>query len=95
MNFHRNFADGTIDHTDPSRPGYRFLDTDDSLRLAADTAYEERCQRMADAWKHKGDPPQRNQGSPQRAVSLDALHDQAERAYHERSERLRNAWRHD
>jgi hypothetical protein len=34
--FRPTFADGSVDHTSPFKPGYRFADTNDAARLAAD-----------------------------------------------------------
>ena len=53
--FHRTFADGSSDHTHWSRPGFRFADSNDKGRLAADAAYEERSARMETAWKRSFD----------------------------------------
>jgi hypothetical protein len=56
--FNPSFADGSPDHTSPHRPGYRFADTDDAARVAAEEAYRERNQRMSSAWQRKGQPQQ-------------------------------------
>jgi hypothetical protein len=88
--FRPTFSDGTPDHTNPHRPGYRFADIDDADRLAADKAYEERRTRMQNAWKNATDadtPVQRRDAANARAV--------ADRAYEDRKVRLTNAWRNN
>jgi hypothetical protein len=95
--FHSHFADGSIDHTSPHRKGFRFADTDDAARIAANDAYEARSRRMADAWKHKGEPQDGEElprGGSSRTLSLDAARAAADRAYEARSRRMADAWRH-
>ena len=92
--FRAAFADGSPDHTSPHRPGYRFADTDDAARLAANDAYEERRERMANAWRNKGQQHDANSDAPPpRTASLDELRAQADAAYREKCQRLRNGWR--
>jgi hypothetical protein len=91
--FRATFADGTPDHTSPHKPGYRFADTDDEARIAANDAYEARSRRMETAWRDKGDV--KADAPPPRTQSLDQTRSAADAAYAERNERLRNAWRHD
>jgi hypothetical protein len=94
MSFQHKFSDGSIDHTSPHRKGFRFADTDDADRLAADEAYQERSKRMATAWQRKGQ--QHDAGgavTPPPTRTLDALRKDAETAYEERNKRMRNAWR--
>jgi hypothetical protein len=55
--FSRTFSDGSVDHTDPHRPGFRFADSNDPHRLKAEEAYQERTRRMQDAWKKKKRAP--------------------------------------
>jgi hypothetical protein len=97
--FHRNFADGSVDHTHWSRPGFRFSDTNDEASLRAEQAYQARNRRMADAWKRKGTPQWNDENGGRTAVgfrphlSLDQARALADAAYAERCERMRNAWR--
>jgi hypothetical protein len=89
--FHAHFSDGSPDHTSPHRPGYRFADTNDPARLAAESAYRERCQDMhyTSRRNHQdGIPDERHA-----ARTLDELRQAADAAYREKCERLRNAWR--
>jgi hypothetical protein len=44
--FSHTFADGSVDHTHWSRPGFRFADTNDAARIKANDAYEQRRQAM-------------------------------------------------
>jgi hypothetical protein len=91
--FHHTFSDGSIDHSHWSRPGFRVLDTNDAMKLAADAAYEERRTRMSNAWckdKDRQDPI-RDHGSRQPA--LDELEAAAKKAYEERSARMQTAWK--
>jgi hypothetical protein len=55
LSFRRQFADGSIDHSDPHRPGFRVLDSDDRSRVAANDAYEAKRQRMHYANKRKAE----------------------------------------
>jgi hypothetical protein len=87
--FSPTFADGSSDFTSPHRKGFRFADTNDAARLAADEAYHSRSRRMETAWQRKGE----QQHDQARTKSLDPLRSAADQAYAERSERLQNAWR--
>jgi hypothetical protein len=82
-----HFADGSVDHTSPHRPGYRFLDTNDPARVASEEAYRARSARMQDAWKtNKGTKVEKQE-------TLDQSRAAAAAAYEARNERLRNGWR--
>jgi hypothetical protein len=87
------FADGTPDYTSPHRPGYRFLDTDDAARAAADAAYAQMRSRLTDAWRRKDERPAAAKEAPP-TRTLDELHALAEKAWDERNKRMQNAWRH-
>jgi hypothetical protein len=89
--FSPHFFDGTPDHTSPHRPGYRFADTHDAARLAAEQAYRERSTRLQDAWRKGRLDPVRDHAS--RQLTLDELRAAADAAYREKCERLRNGWR--
>jgi hypothetical protein len=93
--FSPTFADGSPDFSDPHRPGFRFSDIGDAARLAADQAYEERRERMQNAWRTKGDvkADAGDGAAPPRTRSLDVLRSAADTAYRDKCERLRNAWR--
>lgn len=92
--FRSTFADGSVDHTHPCRPGFRFADTDDSARAAADEAYEQMRTRLSDAWRNKDAQAEDNRNpAPPPTRTLDALRALAEKAWEERNERMRNAWR--
>jgi hypothetical protein len=93
--FSPTFSDGTIDHTSPFKPGYRFADTNDAARLAADEAYEERRERMQNAWRTKGDvkAEDNRDGTPPRTRTLDELRAAADQAWEDRNKRMSNAWR--
>jgi hypothetical protein len=45
------FADGSPDHTSPNKPGFRFADTCDASKKAADDEYEKMKRRMASGYK--------------------------------------------
>jgi hypothetical protein len=98
--FHSTFSDGSPDFTSPHRKGFRFADTDDADRLAADEAYEQMRTRLADAYKHRqqhgGDVRKSSAtgAAPTRAPTLDALQQAAEKAYEDRNARMQNAWKH-
>jgi hypothetical protein len=99
--FHPYFADGSVDHTSPFKPGHRFLDVNDEARIAANDAYEQMRERMANAWRNKGqqhdaDADDRDVARP-RTRTLDALRAAASAAYDARSKRMAGAWknRHD
>jgi hypothetical protein len=83
--FRETFADNSPDITDPHRPGFRFLDTNDTTRIAADHAYERMRSRLD--YRH------RQQDSGARTPTLDELEQAAVDAYRARSERLRTAWK--
>ena len=51
--FHQKFADGSLDHTSPFKPGYRFLDVNDQQLGVAGEEYEKRSARMRNAWRKK------------------------------------------
>jgi hypothetical protein len=85
------FADNSPDLTSPHRPGYRFADTHDAARLAAEQAYRERSTRLQDAWRKGRLDPVRDHAP--RQLTLDELRAAADAAYHEKCERLRNGWR--
>jgi hypothetical protein len=89
--FRPTFSDGTPDHTNPHRPGYRFADTNDEGRLATERAYRARSQRMQDGWKRKDQ--QQDEKPVVRTQSLDELRRTAAEAYAARNARLQNAWR--
>jgi hypothetical protein len=96
--FRPTFSDGSPDHTSPHRPGYRFADTGDAARLAADEAYEARSRRMETAWQHRGEQhdaaASKNLGRPKISqATLDELRAAADAAWEDRSKRMSNAWR--
>ena len=92
--FHQTFSDGSVDHTHWSRPGYRFADTNDADRLAADQAYEQMRTRLNDGWRNKRVlAPEKRDVAPSRVPTLDQLQVKAQQAWEQRNERLRNAWR--
>jgi hypothetical protein len=91
--FSPTFADGSPDHTSPHRPGFRFLDTDDPAKLAAQEAYEARRRRMENAWRHTGQRQDEDHTPPPRTRTLDELRAAAEGAYQDRNVRLANGWR--
>lgn len=95
--FRPTFSDGTPDHTSPHRPGYRFADTNDAARIAADEAYEERRERMQNAWRRKGDAQtdDNRNSAPPRTRTLDEWRAAAEKAWEDRNKRMQNARRHD
>jgi hypothetical protein len=92
--FHQHFSDGTPDHTSPHRKGFRFLDVNDAARLAADAAYEQQRQRLANAWRNKDVQAGDNRDATPPTRTLDELRQAAEVAWQERSKRMSNAWRH-
>jgi hypothetical protein len=88
-----HFADGTPDHTNPHRPGHRFLDTNDPAKLAAQEAYDARSRRMETAWRRKGE--QHQQGNEENnKPTLDEARAASDAAYQARSERMRKGWKH-
>jgi hypothetical protein len=95
LGFRSTFSDGSPDHTSPFKPGYRFADTNDEARIAADRAYEARRERMENAWRTKGDVKAADGGdtAPPLRRTLDQLRTLAEKAWDDRNERMRNAWR--
>lgn len=72
------------------RPGFAFASDGARLRDAANDAYEERRQRLQDAWR------QRPQECDHTARALGAEHPQAQadHAWEDKKERLAQAWRH-
>jgi hypothetical protein len=95
--FSPTFSDGTPDHTSPHRPGYRFADTSDAARLAADEAYEQRRERMHYTTNRRRQQQDANEPPPTSTRTLDALRASATAAYEARSKRMAGAWknRHD
>jgi hypothetical protein len=93
--FTPTFADGTPDHTNPHRKGYRFSDTDDPDRADAEQAYRERNRRMETAWRRKGEQQDetRDHRAAPRTRTLDELRAAADQAYAQRNRRMQNAWR--
>jgi hypothetical protein len=91
--FHSTFADGSPDHTSPHRPGYRFADTSDAARLAADEAYEQRRERMHYTTNRRRHQQDANEPPPTSTRTLDELRAKAEQAWEERNKRMANAWR--
>jgi hypothetical protein len=87
--FTPKFADGSVDHTNPHRPGHRFADVDDAGRLAADAAYEARRQAMHYANRRQ----QQDACKPEATHDLDRLRELADAAYEDRKVRMQNAWR--
>jgi hypothetical protein len=89
MSFRSTFKDGSIDHTSPNRPGYRFADSD--VRDENERLRRERMQRLhnADRGRPFRDDASYSRGGP----TLDALQDDANSAYEERRQRLANAHR--
>jgi hypothetical protein len=83
--FKDTFADGSPDYTNPHQPGYRFADTNDSDRLAADRAYRERTQRLSDAWRKSAAAADAPAQGADRAV--------ADKAWLDKKERLQNSWK--
>ena len=94
--FDQTFSDGSVDHTNPHRPGFRFLDIDDVAKLAADEAYEQMRTRLTDAWRRKREKQSSDHrdGARPRTPTVDALQKDAALAYAERSKRMQNAWKH-
>jgi hypothetical protein len=90
--FDQHFSDGSVDHTNPHRPGFRFLDIGDVAKLAADEANEQRRERIHYSNRQRQQDAAIHQRVPAR--TLDALQQDAEVAYAERNKRLQNAWRH-
>jgi hypothetical protein len=88
--FTPKFADGSVDHTNPHRPGHRFADVDDAGRLAADAAYEARRQAMHYANKRGRQDGAGNHGA---TPDLHRLRELADAAYEDRRQRMANAWR--
>src|SRR5262249_56197628 len=88
VGFRPTFADGSVDHTHPCRPGFRFADIDDTTKRAADAAYEARRERLSNAWRTKDDvkAEANRDGTPPHTRSLDQLRAAADAAYHDRSE---------
>jgi hypothetical protein len=93
--FTKQFADGSPDFTSPFRPGFRFLDTNDANRIAANDAYEARRQAMHYANKRRRQQQQDDAGNrnPTASLDLDQARAIADSAYQERSQRMANAWR--
>jgi hypothetical protein len=91
-NFHSTFADGSVDHTSPHRKGFRFADTSDADRLAANDAYEARREQVHYANRRR---VQRdgNEPPPMSTPTLDALRIRADAEYEARSKRMAKAWR--
>src|SRR5262245_58860173 len=85
------FSDGSPDFTSPYRPGFRFLDAGDPLRLVAEQAYEERRKRLAEPWRKHRQHPVHDHAS--RQLTLDQLQAAAASAYEGMKQRLANAWR--
>ena len=88
--FFPTFSDGSLDSTSPHRPGFRFLDTKDSAKLAADASYREMVARLD--YRHRQQDGASDHGS-QRTLDADALKRAAADAYEARSERMRTAWK--
>jgi hypothetical protein len=84
----KTFSDGSPDFTDPHRPGFRFLDTKDSAKLAADTSYWEMVARLD--YRHRQQDGDSDDGSRQR--TLDELEAAAAASYAARSKRMAEAW---
>ena len=82
--FHSHFADGSPDHTSPHRPGHRFADVDDPLRIEAERAYAERNRRLQDGWRRKGEQQEGDDAAPP-ARTLDELRAAADAAYQDRN----------
>ena len=78
--FHRIFSDGCVDHTHWSRPGYRFADTNDADRIAANDAYEADAYAFVERrWRNKRVlTPEKSDAAPPRAPTLDQLQAQAQ-----------------
>jgi hypothetical protein len=70
--------------------GFRFLDTKDSAKLAADASYREMVARLD--YRHRQQDGASDHGS-QRTLDADALERAAADAYEARSERMRTAWK--
>jgi hypothetical protein len=90
--FHPYFADGSPDFTSPHRKGYRFADTNDEARIAANGAYEQMRTRLREAWRRKGERLVETKEAPP-TRTLDQLQAEAEHGWQQRRERMRNAWR--
>lgn len=94
--FSPSFSDGSVDHTSPHRPGYRFADVDDAGRIAAQEAYDERSKIMSEKWMQKGGQQQADaRDAPPRTRTLDELQKDATAAWEARNKRMQNAWRRD
>ena len=89
------------------RPGYAFAPPDVRLRQDAIQAYEERCERLQDAWRHRDQPhsaepelmaggqidlPRRTDASG-RTPEATQLTTDAEQAWQDKKQRLEQAWR--
>jgi hypothetical protein len=97
LGFHNTFADGSVDHTSPFKPGYRFADTNDAVRVAADEAYEARRERLHYTINRRRQQQDANEPPPTTTRTLDELRAAASAAYEARSKRMAGAWkdRHD
>jgi hypothetical protein len=91
LGFSSTFSDGSRDFTSPFKPGFRFADIGDAAKIAADEAYDQRRERMANAWRTKGNAT--HDAAPPRTATLDELRALADAAYQAKCERLQNAWR--
>jgi hypothetical protein len=101
--FTPKFADGSPDHSNPNRPGFRFLDVDDAARIAANDAYEQRRERLHYAnryRKHEEDDQtesERRQRLAKQAaratMGADQARELADAAWEDRKQRMQNAWR--
>lgn len=93
--FSPTFSDGSPDHTSPHRPGFRFADTADAGKIAANEAYEARSRRLESGWQRKGEQHDAfaEESAPPRLASLDELRAKANQEYENRSRRLADAWR--
>ena len=81
-------------HGTPSghAPGYAFCADDARLRSAANEAYEQRCERLRDAWRHP-DQKQDYEDEPLTAPTPDHARALAQEAWQDKKVRLANAWR--
>ena len=74
------------------RPGFAFASDDARLRDAANDAYEERRQRLQDAWRQR--PQEQDGDHTARALDAEQAQAQADHAWEDKKQRLAQAWRH-
>jgi hypothetical protein len=101
LTFHDRFSDGSIDHSNPNGPGFRFLDHGDASAVAAHDAYEARRKAVDYRTRRKqaeaDGKPTKSVGNPtpedDKTLSADAARALADKAWADRNQRMANAWR--